>query len=211
MMLRPARALALLLVLTLPAGCAALGSLDSAARTLDVYELQPAASVPGGSRTARSVAVEVPAASAAIATDRILVKPNPLAVAYLPEARWVEGAPAHVQSLLVRSLAGSGRTGFVTATGGGALTDYVLVTRIEAFEAEISRGAQFPVRVRVALTLDLMRDIDGRVVASRRYDRAVDAASDDAATVVPAFNLAMSGILSDATAWAIAAMSGGGA
>ena len=109
----PARAALLLaLALALPSGCSAVRSLNSAARPLDAYELVPAA-IPGASSTGRSVAVEEPAASAAIATDRILVKPNPLAVTYLPGARWIEAAPLHVQSLIIRSLAESGRVGFV--------------------------------------------------------------------------------------------------
>jgi cholesterol transport system auxiliary component len=211
MTLRTARCLLVALVLALSAGCTAVSSIESAARALDVYELMPAARVPGGSRTSRSVAVEVPSSSAAVATDRILVKPDPLAVAYLPGARWVEPAPAHLQSLLIRSLDGSGRTGFVGASASGALPDYVLLTRLEAFQAEIEPRAQPPVRVVVAITLSVMRDIDGRIVASRRFERTATAANDSPATVVSAFNAAMAVILPEATAWAIASMAGGGA
>jgi cholesterol transport system auxiliary component len=208
MILRLARFLLLALALALPAGCTTVSSLNSAARSLDVYELQPATAVPGSARTTRSVTVAAPAASAAVASDRILVKPNPLQVTYLPGARWVEAAPEHLQSLLVRSLEATGRTGFVGASGSGALTDYVLDSRIEAFEAQIVPRTEPPVRVLVALTLTLVNDVDGRRVASRRFERAVDAGSDAAPVVVSAFNLAMSGVLGDATAWTIATMAG---
>ena len=156
------------------------------------------------------MAVDPPASPAAIASERILVKPDPLSVAYLPGARWIEPVPAHVQSLLVRSLAGSGRTGLVGASATGMLPDYVLLSRIDAFQAEIARGPEPPVRVVVAMTLSIVNDIDGRVVASRRFERTV-ARSDDAAIVVSAFNVAMSGILREATAWTIAAIAGGAA
>ena len=210
MTLNLARSLLLALALTVPPGCAAIRSLDFAASTLDAYELLPA-EVPGGARIARSVAVEVSAASAAIATDRILVKPDALSVAYLPGARWIEPAPTHVQSLLIRSLADSGRTGFVGASATGSLPDYVLLSRIDAFQAEIVRGAEPPVRVVVAMTLSVMNDIDGRIIASRRFERSVGAASDDASTVVSAFNVVMSGILREVTAWTIASIAGSAA
>ena len=66
------------------------------------------------------------------------------------------------------------------------------------------------VQVVVRLTLTLMRDIDGRVVGTRRFERTVGAASDGAPDVVSAFNVAMSGLLQEATGWIVAAMSGAG-
>ena len=62
----------------------------------------------------------------------------------------------------------------------------------------------------IRLTLTLMRDVDGRVLAARRFERSVGSPSDDAPDVVSAFNVAMSGLLGDATAWVVAAMSGAG-
>ena len=168
------------------------------------------AAIPGASSTGRSVAVEEPAASAAIATDRILVKPNPLAVTYLPGARWIEAAPLHVQSLIIRSLAESGRVGFVRPAATGPLPDFDLFTTIEAFQVEVGETAQPPIRAVVALTLTLVRDLDGQVVASRRFERSAAASADDATAIVSAFNVAMSGILQEAGAWTIAAMAGGG-
>ena len=55
-----------------------------------------------------------------------------------------------------------------------------------------------------------MRDLDGQVVASRRFERSAAASADDATAIVSAFNVAMSGILQEAGAWTIAAMAGGG-
>ena len=103
--------LLLALALALP-GCGAVRSLNAAAEAQDTYELQPLSGGIAG-RTGRSLSVEVPSAAAAIATERILIKPNALQVAYLPGSRWVEAAPLHVQSLLIRSVANSGRAGFV--------------------------------------------------------------------------------------------------
>ena len=47
--------------------------------------------------------MEVPSASGAIDTDRILVRPTPTQVAYLPDARWTAAAPVMLQSALVET------------------------------------------------------------------------------------------------------------
>ena len=201
--------LLLALALALP-GCGAVRSLNAAASPQATYELQPVVAATRAS-TGRSLSVEVPSATAAIATDRILIKPGALQVAYLPGVRWVEAAPLHVQSLLIRSVANSGRAGFVGGPAGtGPLPDYLLLSDIEAFQAEVRPGAEPPLQVVVRLTLTLMRDIDGRVVGARRFERTVGAASDGAPDVVSAFNVAMSGLLQEATGWIVAAMSGAG-
>jgi cholesterol transport system auxiliary component len=200
----------LALLLALPSGCGAIRSLNSAASTLDTYELEFAADVPASGRTARTLAIEVPRASAAVATERILVKPNPLAVTYLPDARWVEPAPAHVQWLLIRSIAATGRTGGVGGGGGGALPDYDLLPSLDTFEAVITPNGPTPVRIDVALTLTLVRGIDGRMVGSRSFRSSFNAPSTEAGAVVSAFNVAMHGVLRDASAWTLAAMAGGG-
>ncbi len=210
MTLSLARGLMLALVLALPPGCGAISSLNSAASTLATYELQPATTVPGGGGTARTLAVEVPRTSAAIGTERILVKPNPLSVTYLPDGRWVEPAPAHVQWLLIRSIAETGRTGGVGGGGSGALPDYDLLSSLDAFEAVITPAGPSPVRVDVALTLTLVRGIDGRALGTRQFQASVGAASTEAGVVVSAFNAAMSQVLREASGWTIAAMAGGG-
>ena len=83
-----ARASALLGGARGPSGCAAVSSLSGASQPLDAYALTPLAR-PRWSRGSRHVVVETPSASGAIATDRILIKPDRLQAAYLPGARWV--------------------------------------------------------------------------------------------------------------------------
>ena len=147
---------------------------------------------------------------AAISTDRILIKPGALRVAYLPDGRWVDPAPEHVQSLLVRSLAGTGRFGFVGGESSGPLPDYVLISDLEAFQAELApAGATPPVTVVVRLTVTILRDLDRRVVATQSFEGRAGAAGDDAPTVVTAFDAAMGQVLRDATSWTSAVATGG--
>jgi cholesterol transport system auxiliary component len=205
-----ARGLLLALLLALPSGCGAIRSLNSASSSLATFELEPAANVPSSGRTSRTLAVEVPRTSAAIGTERILVKPSPLAVTYLPDGRWVEPAPAHVQWLLIRSIAATGRTGGVGGGGSGALPDFDLLSSLDAFEAVITPNGPSPVRVDVALTLTLVRGADGRALGTRTFQASVNAAGTEAGMVVSAFNAAMQQVLRDASAWTLAAMAGGG-
>jgi cholesterol transport system auxiliary component len=201
----PPRLLPLVLVLLPLAGCAAVSSIRTAAVPLDTYELALPAPPAGPTGTVGpALLVDVPTASAGLATDRIMIKPGPLQVAYLPDGRWVDAAPSHVQQLMIGALTASGRVGFV---GGGvdmAVPDYVLLTDIEAFQAEVlPAGAPAPVRVVVRLRLTLVDDAEQRIVRARRFEQSTLAASDDAPTIVAAFDGAMRRLLAEASAWTL--------
>lgn len=204
------RALALALILPLVAGCAAVSSLDSAARSLDTFEMLPLPPAGGsGAVSGRTLYVAVPTASAAIASDRIMVKPNPLQIAFLPGSRWVDELPLHVQSLLVRSLANTGRIGFVTSQTAGPLPDYVLQTDIEAFQAEVTPASdRGGLAVVVRLNLTLSRDVDGRTLARRSFAASAIAANDDPLTVVSAFNTVMTRLLGETASWTVGVIGG---
>ena len=169
-------------------GCAAVSALSSASQPLAAYTLSPVSFTAAG-RGSRHVVVETPSASGAIATDRILVKPSPLQAAYLPGARWIDAAPVMIQTLMVQSLQSSGAFRLVNRGAGGLLPDYT---------------------VRVALTLTLVRELDGRAVASRNVEGRAGAASDTPLVIAGAFDAATTAALRDAVGW-IAGSLGAGA
>ena len=204
-------AAALLLALALGAsGCATLSSLNASARALDTYELNPLpATAATGRSGGRMVFVADPTAPAAVATDRIVLKPNTLQVALLGDGRWVEAAPAHVRNLLARSLANTGRYAFVTTGSIGPLPDFTLLTDIDAFEAQLlPEGSAAPARVVVSMILSVVRDSDGRLVASRRFSRTADSQDTDAVAIVAAFEAANTAVLREAVPWATTVMTG---
>lgn len=190
----------LLLALTALPGCAAL---RSATTSLDTYELTP---LPQSSsparRGGRHLLVELPTATAAIASDKIVIKPNPLQVQSLPGVRWVDVATDHVRLLLVRSLANTGRFGLVTGPEPGPLPDIVLLTDLDAFQAETSTGEDKSVKVLIGMTLTLVRDT-GTVIATRRFDRVTTAVSGSNVDILNAFNLTMTGLLGEAVPWVV--------
>ncbi len=190
------------------AGCAALNSLTGASTPLDAYTLTPlsGAGAGGGSR---HLVVELPTASGAITTDRILVTPSPLQAAYLPGARWVDSAPELIQTLVVQTLQSSGAFRLVGRTPMGLFPDNTLLTELRAFQAESGPLEGPPYVVRIAVTMTLVRDADGVIVAARNFEGSAGAGSDQPVVIAAAFDAAMDRLMRDAAPW-IAATAGGG-
>ena len=159
-------------------------------------------------RSSRILFVAEPTMPGAIGSDRIVMKPSPIQVTLLGDGRWVEPAPAHVRNLLTRSLANSGRFAFVSAASVGPLPDFTLMTDVERFEAELLPAGGAPARAVVSMTLTVLRDVDGRLVASRRFSRTAEAPDTDALAIVSAFEAATGALLREAVPWASAVMTG---
>lgn len=200
-----ARAVALTALLALP-GCAALSSLSGASKPLDAYALTPLDG-PGDARGSRHVVVEVPTTSGSIATNRILVKPNALQAAYLPGAAWTTATPDMVQTLLVQSMQASGAFRFVGRTSLGLFPDNTVLTEIRAFQAEPGPAGGPAFIVRIALTMTVLREADGALVATRSFEASAPAASAAPLTLAAAFDSAMGVVLRESVSW-IAAASG---
>ena len=199
----------LLVALALAAGgCSTVSSLNSAARNLDAYTLTPLPPQAGVQRSSRILFVAEPTVPGAIGSDRIVMKPSPIQVTLLGDGRWVEPAPAHVRNLLTRSLANTGRFAFVSSASVGPLPDFTLMTDVERFEAELLPAGGAPARAVVSMTLTVVRDVDGRLVASRRFSRTAEAPDTDALAIVSAFEAATGALLREAVPWASAVMTG---
>lgn len=199
MIFRPSGfAIVLCLCASLVSGCSTLSSLSASSRVLDAYELTPLP-VSSGSRSRGVILVDPPTASGALTTDRIAVKPNALQVSYLPDARWVNEAPEHVQLLLVRSLANSGRFSLVSGQSAGPDPDFILLTDLQAFQSEVGP----PKQVSIRLTATMLDAFDRRVVASRTFQQTAPTDEKTTAQIIPAFDAAMTRILTDVTNWTI--------
>lgn len=181
------------------AGCSALSSIDAASKPLNTYELSPLPVVSGGARRGRGhIEIAMPSATGALTSERIVIKPTPRELQSLPDARWVDDAAAHVQLLLVRSLANSGRFALVTSAGSGPSPDYVLMTDLQAFQAELAADG---IHVVIRSTMTLLRDTDGAILASRSFSSDAPAADSSAARIVDAFDAAMTAQLAEMVDW----------
>jgi len=196
------RRLALFGGLSALGGCSAVSALNSASKALDTYDLLPASGAQGGRRSARTLLVARPQAPAAIATDRIMVKPDPAAITYLPDARWSDELPLVLQSLLIRSIAGTGRIGYVGQSEGGPVPDTALLVRIDAFE--VSERAVGVLGVSVDVALSLLNDRDQRVIATRQFTQGGPVGGDSPAAVVAAFQGVLNDLLPAMANWTVA-------
>ena len=198
-----------LLLLASLGGCAAVSTLNTASQPLPTYDLSASAGLPKrATPTSRRVLlVAPPTALGAFDSDRLVIKPNALQVEYVPNGRWADSVPRQTQTLLIRALANSGAIGYVGGDAAGPVSDFVLLTDIQAFQAEMGPDGA-PGQVSVRLTLTLVRDLDRSLVGSRILERRAPIAATDPLTIANAFNAAMTSLLGEATQWTIGAMGG---
>ncbi len=182
-------------------GCTALDLLSPSGDIRDIYELRPASLATQTRRSSRSLMVLMPAAPAAITTDRILIKQDPLSVTYLPDASWSDSVPQMMQSVLIRTLASAGRIGFIGAQGSGPVPDTVLLTRIDAFEV-IAINSSFEAQISMEMTV--LRDRDQQVLGTRRFAGALLLPNDQASTIARAFQQLLDDLLPEAATWILA-------
>ena len=187
-------------------GCAAITSLSESATPLQAYELRAPSEVPevqGSLR--RDLVIETPTAGGALDIDRILIRPDPFQVAYLPGVRWTDTAPVMLQSLMLRSFADTNALRYVGRRPIGGTADYLLVSELTDFQAELGPDGD-AVKTRVRLTARLVRESDASILGSRTIQITAPAASTEPAAVVAGFNEATSAALQDLTVWALRRM-----
>jgi cholesterol transport system auxiliary component len=182
-------------------GCSAISALNASAQPLDTYDLSPAAGAKAGRRSTHTLLVARPEASATIATDRIMLKPNPISITYLPDARWSDEAPLLLQSLLIRSISATGRIGYVGSSDGGPVADTAILVRMDAFHVEILPDGQLLVVVDIALTV--VNDQDQRVIGTRAFAQSAPAANDSPTIIVAAFQTALDTLLPEMVDWIV--------
>lgn len=129
-----------------------------------------------------------------------MVKADAASITYLPNARWADNLPEVMQSLLIRSIAGTGRLGFVGPSEGGPVPDLALLTRIDRFQVEVTGTA---VLARVDISLTLLNDRDQRVLRTRQFSSQANAASDAPMAVVAGFQAILDGLLPDMANWTV--------
>ena len=194
------------LVLLLPglAGCSALGALGDASRPLDVYDLRApeAAPVARGGALARDVIVELPTTSGVLDTDRIMIRPDALQAQYLPDVRWGDEVPVMMQTLMLRALENTGGLRYVGRRPLAGSGDYAVVSELVDFQAELGSDTD-TATVHVRMTSRIVRESDASVIASRRFEVVVPAASTQTQDLILAFDAASDQVLIEFADWAM--------
>ena len=183
------------------AGCSTLG-LEAAPR---VYDLRAPQTIDtDGASTSRQLLVAEPSTVRFYATDRIVVRDSAATLAYFPGALWSDALPNLVQARFAESLQRSGQARAVGLPGQGLLIDTQLVPEIRAFEVVIGAGGS--AEAVVDITLKVMNDANGRILASRTFGARVPAASDSAEDGVAALNVALDALLRDMVVFVLEAV-----
>jgi cholesterol transport system auxiliary component len=203
------RIVAFSVALGLVSGCAGLTTLTTAATPTDLFTLTPKSTFdPSLPRLRQQIVVAEPTATAAVSNDRITVQPTPLKVEFLPGARWVDRAPAIIQTLLIESYENSGKVDAVGRSAVNLRADYLIVTDVREFQARTAPDAQpnDPLQVQVRLNVKVVYADFDRIIASRSFEEIVNTKSDTPEDVAEAFDEALGAVMKDAVQWSIREM-----
>lgn len=196
-------------ICSITSGCAGLSTLSSAAEPTDLYVLTPkstfSTSLP---RLRQQIVVSEPTATAAISSDRIAVQPTPLQVEFLPGVRWVDTAPAIIQTLLIESYENTNKVEAVGRSAVSLRADYVIVTDLREFQALLppDAAAQDPLSVNVRLNMKIVDAEADRIIASKSFNEVTQAPSDGADDIASAFDVALGRVLRKSVEWSIPRM-----
>lgn len=199
------RFLPLAALLLTTSGCGVLGAL-SGGPDRDVFELRETgpAMACGRSRAVELV-VEAPKAAGPIDSERILVRPNPLQIQYLPDAQWGDSVPVMVQTLLVRRLSDYSLFSHVGRAPLGSSGDYALLSEIGDFSAVVQgKGAV----VTLAMSAQVVDEMSARVVARRNFAVSVPVENTATPTLIAGFDAGGRQLFDQVGDWAAGALGG---
>ena len=192
----PWRGLAGVAVLALGLGLGGCSLLGGGSTPVDTFDLPAPREVAAPRGAALQILVPEPAADRALDTERMVVRPSPTEINYFAGAQWSDRLPRLVQSRLIEAFENSHRFRAAGRPGQGLLIDYQVVGEIRAFDYDVASKT-----ARVELSVKLMNDKTGRVVATQVFHGEAAVAGDDARTAVAGFDQALGRVLADVVGW----------
>lgn len=145
--------------------------------------------------------IGVPNADAALNTQRIALRRNPVSLEYYARASWVDTAPQMIQTLLVESFENSKK---IVSIGRQSVTlraDYSLLTDLREFQAEYLGSG--PPRVRVRLNARMVRMPQREILALQTFEYLEQATDSSLEAVVVAFDSALGKTLRKIVEWSL--------
>lgn len=188
-MIQPVPLTATLLLAAILGGCGG----GAAPLTFDL------AALPAGGRAVaagRAIVVSEPVGIQPFEADRIIVREGGGSLSFLGGGQWADRLPRLIQTRIIQSLENSGRLRSVSRPGDKVTADYQLISEIRAFDIQTATGEAV-----VDLSLKLVADGSGRVVAARIFTARVPVASVDASSGARALDQALVTVLGDIVRW----------
>ena len=178
------------------ASCSVVGG----GKELTTYDLSAPASFDNlRGRSNAQLLISVPTALKSLDSEMIVVRPDNAEITYFGDAQWSDSLPNVLQDKLIQTFENSGRMRSVVKPGDGVVVDYKLATSIRSFELN---DANQPV-AKIALSVKIINDRNGRVVSSRLFEASAPAGSATPAKGVAALDRALESILNEILVWTL--------
>lgn len=152
----------------------------------------------GAERVSWSLAIDDPQSTRVYDTAKIALMRAPARIEYYAGGEWADRAPRLFEAALIRSFENSGRILGVGDRTSVPLANFILQTDIRAMQAAYDDGAPPEATIEIFARLTNSR---GRIFASRLFRQTAPAARNTEASVVAAFDEAMTALLEDMVAW----------
>lgn len=159
-----------------------------APRTFDLSALPGAPLRAGGGRG--QMVISAPVATAALDSERILVRSGRDEIAYLPGAQWGDRLPLLVQTRLVQSLENTHLLAAVSRTGQGVQGDWSMSGEVRRFEIDVPAGEAV-----VEITVKLADNANGRIVGAMVARATAPGGAGKPEEAVAALDAALAGAL----------------
>ncbi len=158
---------------------------------------------PAWPQVAWQLAIGKPSAARMVDSPRINVRPTPGELQVYHGASWAQPATDMLEDTLLHAFEDSGRLAAVARVGSGIRADYKLDLDVRRFESDYA-GGDVP-KATIEVNAKLINTTDQRVVASRTFLAAEQAAATDTAAVADAFGQALKTLGHDMVGWTLQA------
>lgn len=168
-----------------------------------LYNLSPKSTFPENLPVVSwQLLIDSPTAAAGLDTVRIAVQPEPLTLDYFAGVAWSDRAPLMIQTLLVESFENAGRIVAVGRETIGLRGDYILMTEVREFQAELE-GPGAPRYANVVFGVKLVRMPARAIVGSSMFSSRVAAPPENFSTLIAAFDEALGDCLKSIVEWTL--------
>lgn len=144
-----------------------------------------------------NLSVQMPTASRAVDTDRIVVARGGR-ISYFSGAAWTDRLPRLLQSCMTAALQDSGAFRAVLSTQDRADSDYALTAEIRNFQLEVGEGNKAAV---VTMIVRMVNERTGKIVATKEFSAHIPATNDDPDTSVAALQKAFGQVAVEMVRW----------
>lgn len=138
-----------------------------------------------------------PKAIASLDTERIAVRGQGGAVSYLADGAWGDRLPRLLQARMVQAFENADRLRSVGRPGDRLASDWQLLTDIRAFEVSAAGSTE----VVIELSVKLVNDRSGRIVAAQVFGARANASAASAGAATASFDAALQKVLRDLVIW----------